>query len=52
VIIINSYDGQKAILEKDEYNLKELLEQTKGNIDPKIKEEFSNLFQANEWGLI
>jgi hypothetical protein len=50
--MINSYDGQKAILTQDEYNLKELLEQTKGNIDSKIKEEYPELFQANDWGLI
>jgi hypothetical protein len=50
--MINSYDGQKAILVQDEMNVKELLNQTKGNIDSKIKDEYPELFQANEWGLI
>jgi hypothetical protein len=50
--MINSYDGQKNILEQDESNIKELLKQTKGNINPKIKEEYNHLFQANDWGLI
>jgi Leucine-rich repeat (LRR) protein len=50
--MINSYYGQKAIIDEDESNIKELLKQTNGNIDPQIKQDYKHLFQANNWGLI
>jgi Leucine-rich repeat (LRR) protein len=50
--MINSYEGQKIIIDEDEANVKELIEQTNGNIVPQIKKDFSEIFKANDWGLI
>jgi Leucine-rich repeat (LRR) protein len=50
--MINSYKGQKSILEQDESNVTELLKQTNGNIHQKIKDEYKHLFKAAGWGLI